>query len=1069
MRLLPRDSNFGTLASALSLAAANYKPIPQLPTSNSSQPLSAISAGGDARQELGLGRGYSFKVQPADAASSYAATHSLADWGEPSTLYVPVDANGTVQGHEFKAGRKVGPGSCPYSEEYTPKGGWQNLPPPVFPPFDPVKATVMRYRQQQGVNLGTWFVQEGWMEADFMSCATGSKQAEYDILDGFGSSPDGLKSARAYMEEHWDTFFTEDDFRKMAAMGINTVRLPIGYWSVGPTFCHSSPFDAYKSVYQFSWRYIARAINWAAKYDIGVIVDLHGAYGSQNGQAHSGLNDGNIQWYNSYNQGLTTELLVWLAKEISDVTNVIGIQLLNEPQNRDQYWSWLPGAMDAMRKSSPYAATVPLYFHDAFVLNKGANFVSKRPDFVVSDHHSYYVYTDSDQGTSAQGHISQLDGEITGEFEAASAKARRNLIVGEWSCALADSSLKGIKGADRDAAQRDFCEAQRNVWETTTAGWTFWSKRLQNCQQNPGWCFEASTNRYLPAAFNVWDLPITPFSLDTDDARAAMQAGPLMQGINAVRLPPAANSTGSAAAKKLKVDPRIGKVMMAEPDLGAEEAQDDGDEDEDQAAALLVMSRVNPVHANAPQNTISPEALTRRGGVTTQARLWARNRRLFARAATQSAAVRGYRDGFYTTKIFASQGYLSRLGFAQQYRQDTWKTYVDAGVYGAGDEEVYKQQFLTGAQAGEQAISYVISQKGKTALKAPGAAASTASTGRAASASAAVAAAATTSANVTAAAAMPTTTSTASTSAGTTSSPVPSSSNSSSSSSSSSMTPSATSSSTSSSSSSSSAASTSASAQAPASATPSTSSSSSSTSTKQAAAAVSTSSTSSKPAAAAASPTSSSSSTPAATPASASATASSASSASSSTTKPAVAAVSPTSSSSSSSMPVSATPAAAATPSSSSSSAAGTTIASTKPPVPSVASTSAPASSSPSSTSAPAAAPTTAGATTASSSSSVSAETPAAVVASPSASSSSSPSPSVSSSTPSSSSSSASSSAPAAVATPASSSSGGSASSTASTASASTPTPTVSSSSAAVSTAAAAPAEVAGAGTKSDA
>lgn len=117
------------------------------------------------------------------------------------------------------------------------------------------------------------FVQEAWMTPSLFDCATGGKSAEYDVLDGFGQSPDGVANATSYMQRHWDTFIVEDDFKRMADMGINTVRLPIGYWSVGPYFTRDSPFQAYQQVYELSWRYVARAINWAAKYDIGVLVE----------------------------------------------------------------------------------------------------------------------------------------------------------------------------------------------------------------------------------------------------------------------------------------------------------------------------------------------------------------------------------------------------------------------------------------------------------------------------------------------------------------------------------------------------------------------------------------------------------------------------------------------------------------------------------------------------------------------------------------------------------------------------------------------------------------------------
>lgn len=697
MRLYPRDTSLNAVASALSLAAANYKPIPQLPTANQNTSIADSPAGG--RNTLSS-KANSFQVQKSGSTTDWTATHNSSEWGVPSTLYVPVDSVNQTSGsttdpaRQLASSKKVGPGGCPYSTGYTPNGGWDNLPPPVYPDFDPVMATIMRYRQQQGVNLGAWFVQEGWMEGNFMSCATGSKQAEFDILDGFGTSKDGLTSARAYMEQHWDTWITEEDFQKMAQMGINTVRLPIGYWSVGPYFTHYSPFQQYSSVYEYSWRYVARAINWAAKYDIGVIVDLHGAYGSQNGQAHSGLSDGNIEWYNSWNQNLTTELLVWIAHEISHVTNVIGIELLNEPQNRDSYWNWLPGAMDAMRNASDYAKTVPLYFHDAFVLEKGATFTSKRSDFVVEDHHSYYVYTSSDQAMSAEGHISQLDGSIFSQFAQQSSVARRNLIVGEWSCALAWSSLQNSK--DPDQEQSEFCQTQQDVWQTTGSGWTFWSYKMENCDQNGGWCFESAAQKYLAGNFSSWGIPVSSTSLAsagnlTGDKVASLSA--IRTDISRVQLP--TNSTGLKTAKSF--------LAVGQEDEG-------GEDDLSQVGPNGFGHSLFGTSAPVQHNTSVLERGV--GGFTTFAARQAQLERRGASTGASSnvtAASRGFSDGFYTSRILASStDSLSRLGFANQYQQDTFKAYLAAGQFNATDEGTYTTQFVAGVQAAEKAISYIV-------------------------------------------------------------------------------------------------------------------------------------------------------------------------------------------------------------------------------------------------------------------------------------------------------------------------------------------------------------------------
>ena len=102
--------------------------------------------------------------------------------------------------------------------------------------------------------------------------------------------------ALAALTNHWNTWITENDFQLIAAAGcvcwsatferllrsiyrLNHVRIPIGYWAydVGP----GEPY------FQGQREYLGKAIGWAKKYGIKVIVDLHGAPGSQNGYAHS--------------------------------------------------------------------------------------------------------------------------------------------------------------------------------------------------------------------------------------------------------------------------------------------------------------------------------------------------------------------------------------------------------------------------------------------------------------------------------------------------------------------------------------------------------------------------------------------------------------------------------------------------------------------------------------------------------------------------------------------------------------------------------------------------------------
>lgn len=228
-------------------------------------------------------------------------------------------------------------------------------PPPVdmqeFPPFDQRKATVFRYRQQQSVNLGSWcaeihpslyiyliessvprFVHEQWMTPSIFACAGGGQISERDIPDGWGNP----RSAQAVLERHWDTFINETDFQYLSSIGINTVRLPIGYWNLGPDFVQGTPYADVGQVYVNSWPRVIRAVNMAGRYGIGVLVDLHGAVGSQNGQQHSGISDGTARLFDNPDYiEKTLNVLTFLTKQFAMVSNVVGIQILNEPNNVD--------------------------------------------------------------------------------------------------------------------------------------------------------------------------------------------------------------------------------------------------------------------------------------------------------------------------------------------------------------------------------------------------------------------------------------------------------------------------------------------------------------------------------------------------------------------------------------------------------------------------------------------------------------------------------------------------------------------------------------------------------------
>ncbi len=165
------DAASEKLFSSLGLVEANYKPIPVLPTTKE------LSSNGTAASPTynTSSSPNSFQVLSSPQALNLAnQKHNTSEWGQTSLLYIPATPSPTsnstvkVNGTSFTStspkslaastnGQTMGPGGCPvYTAPYTPNGGWDKLPAPVYPAFDPVKANIFRYRQQVSVNLGSW-------------------------------------------------------------------------------------------------------------------------------------------------------------------------------------------------------------------------------------------------------------------------------------------------------------------------------------------------------------------------------------------------------------------------------------------------------------------------------------------------------------------------------------------------------------------------------------------------------------------------------------------------------------------------------------------------------------------------------------------------------------------------------------------------------------------------------------------------------------------------------------------------------------------------------------------------
>jgi hypothetical protein len=114
-----------------------------------------------------------------------------------------------------------------------------------------------------------------------------------------------------------DAWVNEGDFDRIAANGLNCVRLPFLCDSLAP------PDDL------FLW--LDRAIDWAAARGIYVVLDMHGAPGRQSKDHCSGQEGVNRFFFDDANIERAEKIWAQIATRYRDRPEVAGYDLLNEP------------------------------------------------------------------------------------------------------------------------------------------------------------------------------------------------------------------------------------------------------------------------------------------------------------------------------------------------------------------------------------------------------------------------------------------------------------------------------------------------------------------------------------------------------------------------------------------------------------------------------------------------------------------------------------------------------------------------------------------------------------------
>ncbi|MBR3645585.1 MAG: cellulase family glycosylhydrolase [Lachnospiraceae bacterium] len=187
----------------------------------------------------------------------------------------------------------------------------------------------------RGVNAGSVSVQEPWMTN---TANSQSVNAQIDIINTL-TRRFGSETAKNMLRTYRDNYWVESDFDKVADMGMNCIRLPLWYRDF---------VDENNNWYSDAFAYVDWFVKKASERGIYVIIDMHGAYGSQNGSDHSGIDGGNAKEAASKfffgneaaaNQERYYQMWERIAEHFRGNPAVAGYDLLNEPYCTYRYSS----------------------------------------------------------------------------------------------------------------------------------------------------------------------------------------------------------------------------------------------------------------------------------------------------------------------------------------------------------------------------------------------------------------------------------------------------------------------------------------------------------------------------------------------------------------------------------------------------------------------------------------------------------------------------------------------------------------------------------------------------------
>ena len=188
--------------------------------------------------------------------------------------------------------------------------------------------------QLKGVNLGAWLVREDWLNPDHIpEEILAEKKYDGEMVYDKLEERFGREKAQELLNMFYENWITEYDLDNIKAMGFNCVRVPFWYRNF---YYDDNGTKILDENGEWDFSILDWVVEECSKRELYVILDMHGAVGSQSDAPHSGRAFGGAQLMEDSEQGeryreLTDELWTAIASRFNGNPAVAMYDLLNEP------------------------------------------------------------------------------------------------------------------------------------------------------------------------------------------------------------------------------------------------------------------------------------------------------------------------------------------------------------------------------------------------------------------------------------------------------------------------------------------------------------------------------------------------------------------------------------------------------------------------------------------------------------------------------------------------------------------------------------------------------------------